>query len=111
MEPGDPYAQSRRPMNSGGLLPKTGSLQEEWRRCGKPGCRCTSGALHGPYWYLRWREGGRQRRRYVSRAQGNATREAIEQRRRLRPPTWALRQELAELHRLAQEVRDDGHDW
>jgi len=23
-------------VNSGGLLPKTGSLQPEWRRCGKP---------------------------------------------------------------------------
>ena len=48
-------------MNSGGLLPKTGSLQPEWRRCGKPRCRCASGPLHGPYWYLRWREGGRLR--------------------------------------------------
>jgi len=99
-----------RQMKVGGLLPKTGSVQAEWRRCGKPACRCTRGTPHGPYWYLRWREDGRQRRRYVSREQLNALREALEQRRRLRPPTWALRQELAELHRLAQEVRDDGHD-
>src|SRR5262249_42774341 len=37
-------------------LPPTGSLQREWRRCGKPTCRCASGMLHGPYWYLRWRD-------------------------------------------------------
>ena len=98
-------------MNSGGLLPKTGSLQAEWRRCGKPRCRCASGTLHGPYWYLRWREGARQRRRYVPREQVNAIREAIEQRRRLRPPAWFLQQELAGLRRLAQEVRNDEHDW
>src|SRR5712691_4769751 len=98
-------------MNSGDLLPKTGSLQAEWRRCGKPGCRCTRGTPHGPYWYLRWREGGRQRRRYVSREQVNAMREVIERRRRLRPPAWSLRQELAGLRRLAQEVCDDAHDW
>jgi hypothetical protein len=96
-------------VNSGGLLPKIGSLQAEWRRCGKPRCRCTSGTLHGPYWYLRWREDGRQRRQYVPREQVNAMRAAIARRRRLRPPAWSLRQELAELRRLAQEVCDDGH--
>jgi hypothetical protein len=29
-----------------------GSLSEQSRRCGKPGCRCVSGELHGPYVYL-----------------------------------------------------------
>lgn len=33
-----------------GLL--RGSLVEQGRRCGKAGCRCTRGELHGPYWYL-----------------------------------------------------------
>jgi hypothetical protein len=23
------------------------------RKCGKPGCRCTTGDLHGPYWWRR----------------------------------------------------------
>ena len=72
----------RQQVNSGGLLPKTGSLQPEWRRCGKPRCRCATGPLHGPYWYLRWREGGRQCRQYVPREQVNAMRAAIAQRKR-----------------------------
>src|SRR5260370_42393253 len=97
-------------MNSGGLLPKTGSLQAEWRRCGKPRCRCASGTLHGPYWYLRWREGGRQRRQYVPGEQVNAMRAALAPRRRLRPPAWSLRPELAALHQLAQEVREARQD-
>jgi hypothetical protein len=29
-----------------------GSLVEQSRRCGKPGCRCAAGDLHGPYVYL-----------------------------------------------------------
>src|SRR3989440_8275885 len=29
-----------------------GSLQSQRRRCGKEGCRCTRGELHGPYVYL-----------------------------------------------------------
>jgi hypothetical protein len=29
-----------------------GSLHSQSRRCGKPGCHCAEGALHGPYLYL-----------------------------------------------------------
>src|SRR5205823_9447103 len=29
-----------------------GSLQSQRRRCGKEGCRCARGELHGPYVYL-----------------------------------------------------------
>ena len=35
---------------AGAFLP--GSLVEQRRRCGKEGCRCTHGELHGPYAYL-----------------------------------------------------------
>ena len=35
---------------AGGLLP--GTLVEQRRKCGKEGCRCTQGELHGPYTYL-----------------------------------------------------------
>jgi hypothetical protein len=52
-------------------LPKTRavSLHQQWTRCGKPSCRCARGALHGPYWYLFWRERGRLHKRYVPRAE------------------------------------------
>jgi hypothetical protein len=88
----------------------TGSLQREWRRCGKPTCRCTNGMLHGPYWYLRWRDRGRQRRRYVPRERVDGMQAAIEQRRRLRPPVWSLRRTLAELRQITKEVQHVGHD-
>src|SRR5260370_1315281 len=29
-----------------------GTLLDQRRRCGKPGCRCAGGQLHGPYTYL-----------------------------------------------------------
>lgn len=29
-----------------------GALASQERRCGKPGCRCARGELHGPYLYL-----------------------------------------------------------
>src|SRR5688500_3542074 len=43
-----------------------GSLVSQMRRCGKEGCRCTQGDLHGPYVYLSISRGaGRRRLVYV----------------------------------------------
>jgi len=47
-------------------LPKTAALCAQWVRCGKPGCRCAHGQLHGPYAYVFFRVGGRLRKRYVT---------------------------------------------
>jgi hypothetical protein len=43
-----------------------GSLQTQGRRCGKPGCRCAAGELHGPYVYLAVRSGRRTRLLYIA---------------------------------------------
>lgn len=46
-----------------------GSLVDQHRRCGKEGCRCTQGQLHGPYTYLATsRVRGRSRLLYVPAA-------------------------------------------
>lgn len=43
-----------------------GALASQGRRCGKPGCRCARGELHGPYTYLSVAgPGGRSRMVYV----------------------------------------------
>jgi hypothetical protein len=42
-----------------------GSLVEQARRCGKPGCRCADGEPHGPYAYFAPRAQGRGRLKYV----------------------------------------------
>jgi hypothetical protein len=42
-----------------------GSLVAQGRRCGKEGCRCQQGELHGPYHYLSAPTGGSSRLRYV----------------------------------------------
>ena len=46
-------------------LPKTPAVCIHWVRCGKTGCQCAQGELHGPYYYLFWRENGRLRKRYI----------------------------------------------
>jgi hypothetical protein len=37
-------------------------------KCGKKGCRCTRGELHGPYWYAYYRENGRMRCEYMGKS-------------------------------------------
>lgn len=39
----------------------------EKTRCGKKGCRCAGGELHGPYWYAYYRENGRMRCKYIGK--------------------------------------------
>jgi hypothetical protein len=51
-----------------------GSLAEQSRRCGRPGCRCADGEPHGPYAYFTPRPGGRGRARYVPAALEDAVR-------------------------------------
>ena len=98
-------------MEFGGPLPKTpalpGSLHAEWKRCGKPGCRCARGHPHGPYWYRRWREGGRQRKQYVPRQELPAVRAGIARWRALHPPAWPARRALAELRRLERALGEE----
>ena len=52
-----------------------GSVVEQGRRCGKEGCRCTRGELHGPYTYVVLpRVGGRTRTVYVPAGTAEAVR-------------------------------------
>src|ERR1700738_1593523 len=49
-----------------------GSLVSQMRRCGKEGCRCAQGELHGPYVYLSVGRGADRRLVYIpaDRAEG-----------------------------------------
>jgi hypothetical protein len=72
-------------------LYKTPALVGHRVRCGKPHCRCATGQGHGPYWFLHWRDGGTQRRRYVRQADVAAVRTVIERRRAVaREARWAV---------------------
>lgn len=67
------------------LLPKPeplpGAVCAQYVRCGRPGCKCARGELHGPYWYRFWREKGRQHKAYVRPADLERVRAACEARR------------------------------
>jgi hypothetical protein len=72
----------------------TGAVCEQWRRCGKPNCRCRAGRLHGPYHYRFWREFGRLRKEYV------------------RPEELAeVREKCARWRELQAELRNGRQEW
>ena len=56
-----------------------GSLVSQGRRCGKEGCRCTHGELHGPYVYLSLGRGqGVSRLLYVPSSLAEEVRRRVE---------------------------------
>ena len=87
----------------GEMLPKRaeiGSIHLEFKRCGKPTCRCSRGLPHGPYVYRHWRERGRQKKSYVAMRLLTKTIEAIDRQRALSPT-------IAEIMSLLKEPRHD----
>jgi hypothetical protein len=55
---------------SGEKLPKIlpAAICAQLVRCGKVGCKCARGLLHGPYFYCFWREGGKVKKSYIKKA-------------------------------------------
>jgi hypothetical protein len=89
--------------NTDGLpvAPLEGEVCEQYIRCGKPGCRCQSGQLHGPYHYRIWREGAHVRKVYVKAAELDAVRAACEAHKRL---SRSLKDVKHSRLRLAQSI-------
>jgi hypothetical protein len=44
---------------------RSGILIDEYVKCGKKNCKCTSGDLHGPYYYHYYWKKGKLRKKYV----------------------------------------------
>lgn len=97
--------------------PKTPALLVYGTRCGKPGCRCTRGELH-PTQYMRWREAGRHRRRYVPKGEladveailARRRREAADARLRVMTDDELIRQLEARYRALRELIGASGGD-
>lgn len=83
----------------GDFLP--GLVREEWKRCGKPNCRCANGDPHGPYYRRQWRAGGKLHSEYVSASEVGDVRE--------RCAAWQeLRRKIREGHQSWAQVMRQG---
>jgi hypothetical protein len=109
-------ARARSSLEIAQTFPKTTGLAlvEHGTRCGAKGCRCTRGELH-PTAYLRWREHGRQYRRYVRQSDRDAVRAILDRRRQERfqerfdhavgMMTW--RQIVRQLEAIEARIREE----
>jgi len=70
-------------VNSAFHSPLEGEVCVQFIRCGKSGCRCQLGHLHGPYHYRIWREGARVRKVYVKASELAAVKSACDSHRHL----------------------------
>ena len=97
-----------------------GTIHAEYKKCGRPNCRCVRGALHGPFYYWHFRAGGRQRKSYIKKQvvpralQQHAAEceEALQQRQQAREITacgeqgWRVFRELRARVRELEETTD-----
>ncbi|MFZ2444840.1 MAG: DUF6788 family protein [Syntrophobacteraceae bacterium] len=74
----------------------------EKTRCGKKGCRCARGELHGPYWYAYYRENGRMRCEYL----GKSLPEHVSLENRARKARKSAGAECGRAARIVAEVKD-----
>jgi len=83
-------------------LPKkaAGSLHLEFKKCGRPQCRCHLGFLHGPYVYRHWRDGGRQRKAYVPMRRLGEVLLALEELRAAAPRAGDIARMMREVHHV-----------
>ncbi len=79
-----------------------GSLQNQRRRCGKEGCRCARGELHGPYLYLSLRVGHRTQMLYVPAELAGQVRQAV-------TANTEVQAALAEISAINLELLRRGH--
>ncbi len=60
-----------------------GSWVERYSTCSRVNCRCHRGEKHGPRYYVVVQEKGKQRQKYIPRAQAAAVRQGLAQSRKL----------------------------
>jgi hypothetical protein len=93
-------------------LPKMlpGVVCEQWKRCGRKNCRCVAGALHGPYFYRFWRQGGRLRKAYVPRNAVDDVRKCCAARQEAARSHAAASAELRRMTEILRELEPHEHD-
>src|SRR5438093_736401 len=77
----------------------SGYVCVQYRKCGKPNCRCAQGRLHGPYYYRSWRDEGKQYWEYIKRKDLPTMQAACDSNRALQAYLRVNREEYKQLFR------------
>lgn len=105
-----------REKQSNQTLPKTeppalaGAVCAQYVRCGRPGCKCARGELHGPYYYRFWRDRGRLRKKYIRPGAVEVVRAACEARRARRRESRDARVKVTSYFRALRMIERGDYD-
>lgn len=80
------------------------AICEQYRKCGKAGCRCSNGELHGPYYFHFYRVDGLLKKRYIRKSDAKDLWETYCLRRETQRKRAADRKEFAELCRDLRRI-------
>ena len=78
------------------MLPKKTAICQQFKKCGKLTCKCNSGALHGPYFFYFYRDGGKLKKSYIRKAETSDRWESYSRAREIRRKRTADRRKFAE---------------
>jgi len=81
------------------MLPKKSAICQQFRKCGKAGCKCNSGSLHGPYFFYFYREDGKLKKSYIRKADAPELWKNYSRWREVRNKRAADRKEFTELNK------------
>ena len=83
-----------------------GSFYEMRKRCGRPGCRCTRGELHGPFPVIAIARDGRRSTRSVPRERSAEVRRKAEAYRAFQRGRRRLQRAMGRLMEIVTEIRE-----
>jgi len=83
-----------------------GCFYEMYKKCGRPGCRCTRGELHGPFPVIAIARGGRRSTRSVPRDRVDEVQTRTEAYRAFQRKRRRLRQAMKRIVEVMTAVRD-----
>lgn len=86
------------------MLPKKTAICRQYRKCGKAGCKCNAGSLHGPYYYYFYRVDGKLKKSYIRKADAAKLWEGYSKQRQIRKQGAADRKRYVELNRNLRQV-------
>lgn len=86
-----------------------GCLVVKMVKCGKDGCRCKNGALHGPYTYYQYRDThGKLHQKYLSRKEADKVVDAVRENAAYKKELSRIRNLKKQIAQLRREVEADG---
>ena len=86
------------------MLPKNSAICQQFKKCGKVGCKCQAGELHGPYFFYFYREDGKLKKSYIRKADAKELWESYSHWQQIKKRRAADRREFRDLCREMRRI-------